>query len=442
MRVAGPNPVVLTCQRAPDPRFPVTDEQYAAAMGPGDSLARALDEGRVFLADYAALEGLPPGTVPRGRKFASPALAMFAVPPRTDGESRALRPVAIQCAQAPGSAIFTPRDGTAWAIAKTLVSTADASVHELSTHLGRTHLLVEPIVVAAHRNLDERHPLLVLLAPHFEGTLFINNAAHSILLAPGGAVDVLHPFTIESMRAFAARASGDPPFDRSSPAALLRARGTDDPDRLPDFPYRDDAQLVWEAIREWVASYLALYYEDDAAVRADTELQDWVADLRSPDGGRVNGFGAETPEGRPSFLTLESLVEAVTLIVFTASAQHGAVNAPQYQLMSYAPCFPLSGYSPAPLSAAEADDTSYLANLPPLDIAETQLDILYVLGSVQHTKLGEYPLLHFRDERVETLLSRFQDRLAEVENTINERNAERTPYSFLLPSTLPRSINI
>ena len=39
------------------------------------------------------------------------------------------------------------------------------------SHLGRTHLFIEPFVIATERQLGENHPLRLLLRPHFEGTL-------------------------------------------------------------------------------------------------------------------------------------------------------------------------------------------------------------------------------------------------------------------------------
>src|SRR5260370_970197 len=83
----------------------------------------ALAEGRVYLADYGALEGLEPGTFPDGQKYASPALALFAVPPASAPGPRSLVPVAIQCAQTPTVPLFTPRDGVNWDIAKSIVAT-------------------------------------------------------------------------------------------------------------------------------------------------------------------------------------------------------------------------------------------------------------------------------------------------------------------------------
>jgi arachidonate 15-lipoxygenase len=300
---------------------------------------------------------------------------------------------------------------------------------------------VEPMVVAARRQLDENHPLMVLLSPHFEGTLFINNAAWDILLATGGPVDALLPFTIEATRELAVRGSAAPLFDASAPRALFASRGVDDVERLPDYPFRDDALLLWDAIYAWVAAYLAIYYAGDAAVRADAELQAWIGELTASDGGRLRGIGERTPEGRAAFVTLARLIDTVTLIIFTASAQHGAVNAPQYPLMSYAPQAPLARYAPAPTRKEGATEADYLAQLPSLAEAQTVLNVNYVLGSMRYSTLGQYGFFHFHDARVKAPLARFQAQLREIEATIAARNQSRVPYTFLLPSTIPQSIN-
>ncbi len=198
MRLAGPNPVLLRRVERPDDRFPVGEELYAGVMG-GDSLAAAGAEGRLYLVDYAALETVQDGTFPDTRKFCYAPLALFAL----DKTSKELRPVAVQCRQRPGAdnPIFTPADGWNWMIAKTVVEMADGNYHETITHLGRTHLLVEPFVIATYRQLAPNHPLGLLLRPHFEGTLAINDMAQRHLISPGGGVDELLVGTIASSRA-------------------------------------------------------------------------------------------------------------------------------------------------------------------------------------------------------------------------------------------------
>lgn len=437
LRVAGPNPVVIEKMTAPDERFPVSEAQYQAVMGADDCLEVAIKEGRVYLTDYAVLDGAIDGTYPKYQKYLYAPLAMFAVPKGT-GDGRSLRPVAIQCHQKPGpdNPILTPTaDANAWLFAKTVVQVADANFHEAVTHLARTHLFIEPFVIATHRQLPDEHPLSLLLRPHFQGTLAINNAAQDSLIAAGGGVDTLLAAIIDTDRVLAVTGLQTYPFNQAMLPKELERRGVSDRDSLPVYPYRDDALLIWDAIHEWVSSYLSIHYASDLEVRLDKELQVWAAELIDFNGGRVIDFG----EGNGGIQTLDYLIEATTLIIFTSSAQHAAVNFPQKSIMSYAPAMPLAGYAPAEVGREES------SLLPPLDQAQKQLNLLSLLGSVYYTQLGKYDRQHFDNLRVEGPLREFQAKLREIESAIERRNAAMSlpfAYEYLLPSKIPQSINI
>ena len=434
MRVAGPNPLMIQRVTQLDDRFPVSREHFQSVLS-NDSLEAAGQEGRLYLADYRMLESVESGSFPDAQKYVYAPLALFAV----EKGSKQLVPVAIQCRQRPGSdnPILTPRHGANWLIAKTIVEMADGNMHEAVSHLARTHLFVEPFAVASGRQLAASHPLQRLLRPHFEGTLAINDAAQKFLINKGGLVDRLLAGTIETTRGLAVQGLQDYPFNQVILPETFKARGVDDPDLLPDYPYRDDSLLFWRAIRQWVSDYLALYYHSDADVQQDGELGSWFADLVSQEGGRVVGFGQAGSIG-----TLEYLVDAITLIIYTSSVQHAAVNFPQYDLMSYCPNMPLAAYREAPTGTTGASQQDYLNMLPPLERAELVMNGLYVLGSVHYTTLGKYETDQFGDGRVESLLLKFQAQLSEIEAIVLERNRHRRPYPFLVPSSIPQSINI
>ncbi|MFE8604646.1 lipoxygenase family protein [Archangium violaceum] len=439
LRVAGFNPLVLKRVAAPGEKFPVTDEQLHVAMGDTrDSLALAGAEGRLFLCDYAALAGVKNGNFPLGPKYCFAPLALFALP-RSGSGHRRLHPVAIQCGQDPRSSpIFTPGDGEAWKKAKLVVTVADFNHHELVSHLGLTHLLIGPIAIATHRCIPDAHPVSLLLRPHFEGTLNINDMAQATLVAPGFEVDKSLGGTIWASRKVAAEGLLSRPFNSLFLPEDLEARGVNDP--ALEYPYRDDALGLWHAIEEWVTTYVKLYYRSDEEVRADRALQEWAAEIVSQDGARIPGFG-DAGDGR--IQSLAYLCRALTLIVFTASAQHAAVNAPQAGLMNYAPATPPAAYRAAPASVSDSDNNDYLDYFPPLEMAALQMEFMHLLGGVVHTRLGRYERSWFKDAKVSEPLARFQSKLEELEALITERNRTRFgPYPFLLPSRVPQSINI
>jgi arachidonate 15-lipoxygenase len=443
MRVAGPNPVMIERMTTADARFPVTEAQYKAVMGDQDSLQTAMQEGRIYLADYAVLDGALNGTYgtqPQTQKYAYAPLAMFAVPAH-NATKRLLRPVAIQCGQSPTDyPVITPATGSdAWLMAKTIVQIADANFHEAVSHFARTHLLIEPFVTATHRQLPATHPLFQLLVPHFQGTLAINYAAHEFLVSSKGGVNGLLSSTIDNSRVLMVKGLRIRGFNADMLPRRLQARGVADLAALPVYPYRDDGLLIWAAIRNWVKDYLGLYYQSNADVKGDRAVQSWAQELVAFDGGRLQGFG-DREEGQIE--TLDYLIDAVTMVIFTGSAQHAAVNFPQDGIMSFAPAMPTAGYLPATVVRAEATQKDWLELLPPLGQAQTQLNLLHLLGSVYFTKLGSYEDGHFADSRVVAPLLAFQNRLKEIEAIIDQRNGDRPPYNYLKPSKIPQSINI
>ena len=317
---------------------------------------------------------------------------------------------------------------------------ADSNYHELVSHLGRTHLFAEPFVIATKRQLPTNHPLRILLEPHFEGTILINYGAHKTLIAPGWDVDALLASTIQSDQTLAIEGAksylhhfNDVMFPKT-----LANRGVNSAAQLPDYPYRDDGLLIWNAIHTWVRAYLSNYYINAQQLLEDRALQNWAKELVSEQGGRLQNFG-EDASG--TIKTLDYLIDAVSAVIFTASAQHAAVNFPQGELMTYAPAFPLAVYSPAPTNPAQAGD--FMSMIPSVDRAQNQIKVCYLLGSVYYTQLSKYRKGYFKDKKVNAALCNFQNRLKEIEEEINNKNSSRLmPYKFLLPSQIPQSINI
>lgn len=109
-----------------------------------------------------------------------------------------MKPIAIQAGQDPTQfSIYTPTSGDRWIKAKFALNAADGNYHELISHLGRTHLLIEPFIVATN-NMPTTHPIYQLVVPMLQGTAFINQNAATSLLVPNGNLDIVLMGTLES----------------------------------------------------------------------------------------------------------------------------------------------------------------------------------------------------------------------------------------------------
>jgi arachidonate 15-lipoxygenase len=430
--VAGANPLLLRRLDAPRAQLPVSDDHFRRTRElRDDSLGRAIGEGRVFVVDYAVIDRLRSGAHPQRPKYVIHPRVMLALP---RGQT-ALTPVAIGAGQTASDPIWTPSDGWAWQMAKQAVRAADGCHQELLSHLAYTHLVIEAFVVATRRQLSESHPIYALLDPHFEGTMPINALAVKKLIQPGEAVDRLLGADVPSIYALLERERLSFDFAARHVPVELAARGVID---IPEYPYRDDALAIWNAIHRWVSGYVDHYYANDEAVTRDEELQAWAKELVDPGQGAVRGLGRGGELGDAA-----TLKDALTMIVFTASAQHAAANFSQKTEMAFSPAHPLAGYAPLPAPGDAVSERDFFEMLPPLDVALRTEQTMIFLGSLHHGELGRYGVLHFRDSEIISLMKRFQRELGEIESAIVARNQGMIlPYVHLQPSRIPQSINI
>jgi arachidonate 15-lipoxygenase len=249
-------------------------------------------------------------------------------------------------------------------------------------------------------------------------------------------VDAILGGTIDSSRVAAVKGAQAVlfNFNTSSPPERLADRGVNNPQQLPYYPYRDIALMIWDAVLEWAIDYVAGVYATDDGPANDQQLQQWVGELTSHQGGRVKNVGTLI-DGTEKIETRSQLAKILAIIIFTASAQHSTVNFPQASIMSFAPAMPLAGYAALPSGGA------WLGMLPPLDQALTQLNLGTLLGSVHYTRLGEYGSGYFTDPNIQSALDKFQGALAAIETSMCNSGLAVT-YPYLLPSQIPQSINI
>jgi len=449
-------------------KMPLTDQILQSVLADNSiTLATAVAEKRLYVCDYTMLIGKQSNILHGKQRYVTAPIAVFYWSntraegyPETNGF---MRPIAIQLDQKHdpiNTPIFTPNDsgdandinGLKWQVAKQIVNICSAIQHENVAHLGACHLIMDTIIIAAHRELSEQHPLLTLLTPHFRFTLNINNDALHSLIIPGGVTACNVGITPESSFAMIAEAREAWQWDGQSPEQLFKDRGVDE-HSLPGFEFRDDTLLLWQAIKKFVTEYLTVYYKnDDSVVANDSELQGFISALVSPKLANFKGLDGLTATGdskQPYKIdSFDYLVELVSHIIYIAGPQHAAVNYAQYPLMSFAPSVTGCLYQAPPGKDTELKTPDDLLTwCPPLDIALYTLTFEYLLSGVQYDVFGKYNedprISYFKDVNVAEAVGDFQCDLAGIEIEICKRNKTRAmPYTFQLPSMMPNSTSI
>ncbi|KAG6493640.1 probable linoleate 9S-lipoxygenase 5 [Zingiber officinale] len=240
------------------------------------------------------------------------------------------------------SEVYTPAESgveaSIWQLAKAYVTVNDSGVHQLISHWLNTHATMEPFVIATNRHLSVLHPINKLLAPHYRDTMNINAFARQTLINAGGILEITVFPAKYAMEMSSAVYQSWNFAEQGLPADLIKrgiaVRDSNDEIELliKDYPYAVDGLAIWSAIETWVRDYCAIYYPNDAAVRADAELQAWWKEVRE------EGHGDKKHEPWwPKMETVAELTETCTTIIWVASALHAAVNFGQYPYAGYLP---------------------------------------------------------------------------------------------------------
>ncbi|WP_413174635.1 lipoxygenase family protein [Anabaena azotica] len=453
-RLAGMNPVVirkcLPADISPESNFPVTDQIINPVQGKEINLESALQGNRLYILDFKILNQITDARMEEEiGKYPQSPICLFYV-----NDKQQLIPIAIKLQYKADAdhqeynQILTPNSPSeVWQAAKVAVSSTDAAYQGVISHLLCTHLLIEAFGVSTYRKISPQHIIYQLLTPHYFNTMAINNMARNVFLSRGGFFDVTGALGYSGSNEFLRRGyngyediTPELKFYEQALPYNLKAR---DVLEIPDYYYRDDAVLMWDAIKEYVSDVLKNHYKTDADVVNDQELQRWKEELIT--NGNIKGL--LPPEKNDQLDTIADLIDIATNIIFTATAQHSAVNFGQYDYAGWIPNNPFALYeSLSDLFTRDGNNIIPLTKRLPNRL-ETIKQIVLVKVLTMTPPYSSKSLLTlgnpFSESSAKQAFEKFQTGLLEIEQKIATRNASLSkPYIYLLPSRIPQSIAI
>ncbi|XP_061602684.1 hydroperoxide isomerase ALOXE3-like [Cololabis saira] len=432
--LSATNPNVIRCCLKLPSNFPVTEEMVKPFLREGSTLKKEMEKGNIFLCDQDIMDGLPTREKDGNSMHMAAGLCLFYMNPENK-----LMPLAIQLHQQPSkqNPIFLPSDPeTDWLLAKLFFKSADVLEYEVVHHFLKTHHLAEVFGVAALRSFPVIHPLYKLLIPHFLYTLHINTVGIRSLFGPGGAFreSSLGP---EGLTELMARALPKITYSSLCLPENITARGLGS---VPNFYYRDDGLKLWNIINSFVKSTVEYYYPLDSDVCKDTELQEWIDEIFT------HGFHRNKLSGFPGyFSSTEEVVKFITMVIFTVSVQHAAVNNGQFDYNSWMLNGSMQLRGPPPTTKGQSSMKTILEVLP--NVGDTvKFATMALLLSEKFTgmvPLGEYPEERFDEPVPKQMIKIFQAELSYLGEEITARNANlELPYTYLTPSGIENSVAI
>ncbi|KAK1154858.1 arachidonate 15-lipoxygenase B-like [Acipenser oxyrinchus oxyrinchus] len=431
----GTNPVMIKkCKQIPS-NFPVTNSMVSGFLEKSSSLQKEMEKGNIFLVDYQLLDDIPANTIHgRTQYIAAPLCLLY-----KDTHNK-LKPIAIQLKQTadPENPIFLPNDKEEdWLLAKIFVRSADFNLFELDAHLLRTHLLAEVFCMATLRHLASVHPLYKLLIPHMRYTLQINIMARNNLINEGGLFDKALSTGGNGMFKVLQKAQDSMTYSSLCLPDDIKARGVED---IPCYYYRDDGIKLWAVINRFVQSLLKYYYPNDSDVLEDTELQGWINDIF------CEGFLQREESGIPnSFSTVNELNKFLTMVIFTCSVQHSAVNSGQFDFCAWVLNASPTMQRPPPTKKGETTMEDIFQSIADVGSTVDILAAIWLLSSPfsDFIKLGDYPAKRFTEEYPQKMIDQFQLDLKKIDKEIAHRNkGQEFGYTYMRPSLMENSVAI
>ncbi|KAK1734479.1 lipoxygenase [Skeletonema marinoi] len=350
-----------------------------------------------------------------------------------------------------------------WLAVKCQVIAADSNMHEWVSHLGNTHLTMEPHIIAIYNTLRQaRHPLYTFLRQTTRDTLLLNWGARRSLASfePKAFGDYQSSAGVgQFMQLIEKMWSRYSFFEKAGLPNELASRGFTEDVQIPAYLYREDGMKLWNAIGGFATDFVDEVFDSDEAVASDEVVQEWAKETTDPDKGDVKGFPT-------SFEDKETVAKVLQTIMWMASGLHAAVNFPQYEEYGYVPHKPLhlrADFSTMPEDDAEIREWMFENMFPHINTDDDWLrESANTLVTDEHAAIDSLAMVSLLTTPSRNCLDNLSDRFEKIGteaydkflknlNVISEeieaRNEEaekanKAPYNYLNPSNVPSSIDI
>jgi len=207
-----------------------------------------------------------------------------------------------------------PRDSD-WEWAKRLFRSAEFVFQEVQSHLARTHMNLDQYAMAYYRNI-ENNPIRMLLEPHLEGLLNINQLGAGLIKGETGFIpeaSALDPDEVDKLLIAEVKNLN---YHNWSPKVQSL------PDRIVNNHFDRAALTMWNVLKQYVGQF---FKQHEVGIQAYwSEIEQMSADLTAHS-------ILKSELGTLEIADLADLQQLCTYIIYLSSFFHSWVNNKQYE---------------------------------------------------------------------------------------------------------------
>ncbi|RVE68810.1 hypothetical protein OJAV_G00095590 [Oryzias javanicus] len=285
--------------------------------------------------------------------------------------------------------------------------------------------------------LEETSLLFQILIRHTHDTLQINIKARHDLISKDGDFTKFTASGGEGMITILGKSLSNLTYSSLCIPDDIEDRGLGD---VKNFYYKEDGLKLWEIMHSFVIETLSYYYKDDDMVKKDDELQNWIKEIFE------HGFLKNEKTGIPhEFTYMTDLVKFVTMVMFTCSVQHAAVNSGQRDFYGWMPNGPSTMREPPPTKKGAVTTAKIMEALPDTKITASSMEIVRLLSTPPSDAkfLVDFKEEYFTEDGPCKQIKNFKAELQDLSKQIKERNKNlELPYTYLDPAFVEWSVDV
>ncbi|XP_002167264.2 polyunsaturated fatty acid 5-lipoxygenase isoform X1 [Hydra vulgaris] len=351
---------------------------------------------------------------------------------------RELKVAAIQIDYKPSSPVYTPSSlEDKWLLARAMVEISDQDICDSKVHLGFIHFHSTIFCLTFRRHLSIQHPLYDFFQWHCVGTTSHISLSYHALVANNSMGHRLFAMGHNGFIKLSKQAYEEAYYGQYEFEPHLRKQGLFDL-QVDYYPFREDGKIISEELYDFSSSFIDLYYDNDAQVQSDAELQSYANELSitgklKPDGGK--GKVKDFPD---TFISKDQLVTFVYRFLWF-NVIHSSSN--------YAASHTFIPVRPTKLYSDPEFVDSYPHNLPSLELAVDITSFAQILDSFRVNRLFDYSD-KVVDKKFKHLVYKTYGKLNScVQKKMETNNAKRKKlgqltFQYIEPKWLTNSIHV